>query len=333
MNRLLKILKKGLVLMLPVVTACIPVNAAGRGEVARNAYAFKLSRPKIENESTASFRFQRPVDLNGDGVSELIVSQLTSRPVIYAFHHGAPHIVYKGNGDGAVMQYFPEIGVFVEVSGRMGEYRVWYVRYNGEKTRVLFSYAYEGEPMSPNGRDYIFTHYKTSWFQGNSWTGEKISRWKFEELYEKTIGDAAWIPVSSTSYTNTAENRQKYIIESPVSTEADADPESGNLSGKTGGTEIPAPVIVRCEEIPEGMSYVEWSEVPEATGYLVEYAADPGFKGSMTEKRAGEGQNWFTGENLEAGKTYYYRVQAYKRADGMISRSEWSEVGEMVAVE
>ena len=87
MNRLFKILIKGLIMMLPV-TACIPANAAGRGEVARNAYAFKLSRPKIGDESTASFRFQRPVDLNGDGVSELIVSQLTSRPVIYAFFSG-----------------------------------------------------------------------------------------------------------------------------------------------------------------------------------------------------------------------------------------------------
>ncbi len=329
MNRLFKILIKGLIMMLPV-TACIPANAAGRGEVARNAYAFKLSRPKIGDESTASFRFQRPVDLNGDGVSELIVSQLTSRPVIYAFHHGAPHIAYQGNGDGAVMQYFPEIGVFVEVSGRMGEYRVWYVRYNGEKTRVLFSYSYEGEPMSPNGRDYIFEHYKPACYQGNSWTGRKISRRKFEELYEKTIGDAAWIPVSSTSYANTAENRQRYIIDSPVSTEAEADAEPQNLPEVK---EIPAPVIVRCEDVPECMSYVEWSDVPEATGYLVEYATDPGFSGSMTEKRTAGSHNWFTGENLEAGVTYYYRVQAYRTADGMISRSEWSEAGEMRATE
>ena len=234
------------------LTMCAPVQARTKGETARNAYSVKLSRTTIKGESTEWFWFSRPVDLNDDGVPELVVSQLTSRPVIYSYFKGATRIVYQGNGDGFIAAYCPSAGVFAEVSGRMGYYRVWFCTFDGENTSVLCSYKYRGEPMGFSDQDYIFDNYDVTFYKGDSYTGEQISRRKFENLLRRTTDGAVFLPISSETYLNTEENRTEYILNNPTVTEL-----------------TPVAQTVKAAENTEGGIKVTWDESPNADGYVV----------------------------------------------------------------
>lgn len=251
MHLLCKIMKTTGVFLL-TAALCFPAFAGTKGEAARSAYADSLSLPILEDEETASFQFKKPVDLNGDGIAELIVSQLTSRPVVYAYYDNAPHIIYQGRGDGAVMQYFPDAAVFVESSGRMGEYQVRYVRFDGRRARVLLSFEYEGEPLSPVRRNEIFDQFKVKWYKGNIDSGESISREEFEQLLEKVISGSAVQMVSNTLYPNSEENRQRFILDSPSPTES----EPGRLD------------MTSVENISEGI-LITWASSANADGYVV----------------------------------------------------------------
>ena len=192
---------------------CFPASAGIKPETALKAYAIKLARSNIKHEDTSWFTFKKPVDLNNDGIPELIVSQLTQRPVIYSYHNGAARIVYQGSGDGAIVKYFPEAGIFVEFSGRMGTYLVRYCRFDGKKVTVICSYTYEGEPVSPTGQDYLFEHTEVTFYKGSPTANELISRRRFENLVRRNTDGDSGIPIASTCYKNTEENRLAYIYD------------------------------------------------------------------------------------------------------------------------
>ncbi|MBQ9064585.1 MAG: fibronectin type III domain-containing protein [Blautia sp.] len=297
--------QKTVITLIAICALSAPVHAARDGEAARMAYTSDMAEPMLDNEFTSDFYFMRPVDINSDGVAELIVSQLTSRPVIYSYIDGAMKPVYQGNGDGAIMQYYPESGIFAEMSGRMGEYRVWYVSFNGKRARVLFSYSYEGEPMSPTNRDYIFDNYDVTWYKGNSWTGEEISRKRFENLFQQIIGDAVCIPLSSTMYDNTGENREKYILNSPVPTETD--PVAQHMDS--------------VENQADGIM-VSWKASTNADGYVVYRRQGSNADGNTEESEWSSVEiidgrdvtSWLDEDAVSSGtegQLYYYTVRGY----------------------
>ena len=394
------------------LTVCVPAGARTKGETARTAYSVKLSRTTIGDESTEWFWFKRPLDLNDDGVPELIVSQLTSRPVIYSYFRGATRIVYQGNGDGAIVAYCPSAGVFAEMSGRMDYYRVWFCTFDGEQTSVLCSYKYKGDPMSFSSQDYIFDNYKVTFYRGNSYTGEKITREEFDELLNTRMNGAAFLPISSTSYLNTEENRADYILNEPTVSEVipvaqtvdGAEnmeegirvtwPRSSNADGyvvyrkKEGSisweraavidysevtafidsaaladelngttfrytvrgyigdlscqsrkfdedgvqvTRLRRPAFIRCEDAPDCMAYASWDKNGSADGYLLQYGTDPDFNEYILEDRGSQKLNNFTFEDLEEGKTYYFRVCSYCRTEDGTCCSAWSTVRSITA--
>ncbi|MBP3901467.1 MAG: hypothetical protein J6D53_08475 [Blautia sp.] len=192
---------------------CLTAGADDNPEAALEAYSIILARPEIKSEDTSWFTFKKPTDLNNDGIPELIVSQLTQRPVIYSCYNGAVRIVYQGNGDGAIAEYYPEAGVFIEFSGRMGSYMVRCCRFDGQKVSVLCSYTYEGEPVSPSGQDYLFEHGEVTFYKGSPNSGEEISRHRYKNLLRRNTKGEAGIPLPSTSYKNTEDNRLAYIYD------------------------------------------------------------------------------------------------------------------------
>ena len=192
---------------------CLPASADINPETALEAYTIKLARSKIKDEDTSWFTFKKPVDLNNDGIPELIVSQLTQRPVIYSYYNGDVRVVYQGSGDGAIVKYYPEAGIFVEFSGRMGTYMVRYCRFDGQKTTVICSYTYEGEPVSPTGQEYIFDTDEVTFYIGSPAGGKEISRRRFENLVRRNTDGDPGIPLASTCYKNTEENRLAYIYD------------------------------------------------------------------------------------------------------------------------
>ena len=394
------------------LAVCVPAGAAAKGETARKAYSVKLSRTTIKDESTEWFWFKKPVDLNDDGVPELIVSQLTSRPVIYSYFRGAPRIVFQGSGDGAIVAYCPSAGLFVEMAGRMGYYTVWYCSYDGETTSVLCSYSYKGEPMSFSDQDYVLDNYDVTFRLGDAYRGEKISRVKFENLLRRKTGGAVFLPLSSASYLNTEENRTEYILNSPAVTElmpvaqtvdgientdggirvtwnkspnADGyvvyrrqedsetweqaavidspliteytDPETAgsDLNGTTfrytvrgylGDVEnqskkydekgirimrLKTPEITKCKSKPGLKANVSWDKNDSADGYILQYGTDPEFNDYTIENLVGRDLTDFKCEDLEEGKTWYFRVRSFSKEKGTASYSAWSPVSEITA--
>ena len=192
---------------------CLPASADTDPAAALSAYAIKLSDPEIRGEDTSWFTFKKPVDLNSDGIPELIVSQLTQRPVIYTYYNDTVRIVYQGSGDGAIVKYYPESGIFIEFSGRMGSYMVRYCRFDGQKVTVVCSYTYEGEPISPTGQEYIFDSFEVAFYKGSLSAGETISRRRFENLVRRNTHGDPGIPLASTCYKNTEENRAAHIFD------------------------------------------------------------------------------------------------------------------------
>jgi len=190
---------------------CLPANADIKPETALKAYTIMLTHPTVKDEDASWFTFKKPVDLNNDGIPELIVSQLTQPPVIYSYYNDAVRVVYQGSGDGAIVKYYPEAGIFVEFSGRMGTYMVRYCRFDGRKVTVICSYTYEGEPVSPTGQEYIFDTDEVTFFKGSPSAGEEISRRRFENLVRRNTKGDPGIPLASTCYKNTEENRLAYI--------------------------------------------------------------------------------------------------------------------------
>jgi hypothetical protein len=99
-------------------------------------------------------------------------------------------------------------------------------------------------------------------------------------------------------------------------------PASGDTSGK--GVEVPSgsssdPIETSAPTVPESVAaeshsstaiYLEWDEVPAATGYAVERQVEATQQGWRTIAEVPDTVTSITDEGLEAATTYFYRVSA-----------------------
>ena len=69
---------------------------------------------------------------------------------------------------------------------------------------------------------------------------------------------------------------------------------------------------------------LKWKKVKGATGYQVQYSTASKFKNSKKEDLKGASKISKTIKNINAGKTYYVRVRAYKKVNGGTVYSGWS---------
>ena len=69
---------------------------------------------------------------------------------------------------------------------------------------------------------------------------------------------------------------------------------------------------------------LKWKKVKGATGYQVQYSTSSKFKNNKKEDLKGASKISKTIKNINAGKTYYVRVRAYKKVNGGTVYSGWS---------
>lgn len=72
--------------------------------------------------------------------------------------------------------------------------------------------------------------------------------------------------------------------------------------------------------------YVQWSKVSDVDGYQLYYSRYKNFNKSVAKKIISGDVNLYSGKNLKKGKTYYFRVRAYKNYNGKKIYGKWSDV-------
>lgn len=85
---------------------------------------------------------------------------------------------------------------------------------------------------------------------------------------------------------------------------------------------LTAPTLSSLTNTKSGRTNVKWKKVTAASGYQVEYSTSKNFTNS---KRISTGNSSSTAlSGLKKGKTYYIRVRACKKSNGITSYSPWS---------
>ena len=86
-----------------------------------------------------------------------------------------------------------------------------------------------------------------------------------------------------------------------------------------------APTISKISSPSKGKVTVTWSNVSRETGYQLYYSTSKtGEYTKVTSTKANVLNASKT--SLKSGKTYYFKVRAYKKTEGQTAASEWSEV-------
>ena len=144
-------------------------------------------------------------------------------------------------------------------------------------------------------------------------------------IYRKT-GSGKWTKLatvkgsSTLSYTDrTAKSGNTYTY--TVKAYKDSQQGSYNTIGLK-ITRLTAPTLSSLTNTKSGRTNVKWKKVTAASGYQVEYSTSKNFTNS---KRISTGNSSSTAlSGLKKGKTYYIRVRACKKSNGITSYSPWS---------
>ena len=144
-------------------------------------------------------------------------------------------------------------------------------------------------------------------------------------IYRKT-GSGKWTKLatvkgsSTLSYTDrTAKSGNTYTY--TVKAYKDSQQGSYNTIGLK-ITRLTAPTLSSLTNTKSGRTNVKWKKVTAASGYQVQYSTSKNFTNS---KRISTGNSSSTAlSGLKKGKTYYIRVRACKKSNGITSYSPWS---------
>lgn len=130
--------------------------------------------------------------------------------------------------------------------------------------------------------------------------------------------------VSSTSYTITGLNtNQKYYVRIMASLQYGTIISYSPYSASKTVTPIPSTPVAKAASASYTSIKVSWPAVPGATGYKVSRATSS--TGSYTALPA-TANLYYTNTGLTTGKTYYYKVVAYKAVSGVNVNSKASAV-------
>lgn len=110
---------------------------------------------------------------------------------------------------------------------------------------------------------------------------------------------------------------------------------------KTGNTVLSDPVTVTLKKTvnpsktaftklttSNGKITAAWKKVSSCGGYQLQYSTDKKFssKATVTVKTSGENAVQSTVKSLKKGKTYYFRIRAWKKSEGEILYAPWSSI-------
>lgn len=149
------------------------------------------------------------------------------------------------------------------------------------------------EERAENYCDKLFTLNKGTYYLLVS--TDLAADWREQTFWDKTISDyplGLWLSVNKTAYTKT-------------------------------------PVLKTIKNRADGTAKVTYTKVPNAKGYQAQYSASKKFSAakSVTAKK-----NTAEVEKLRKGRTYYFRVRAYRTISGKKYWGAWSNVKSVKAM-
>lgn len=141
-----------------------------------------------------------------------------------------------------------------------------------------------------------------------------VKIWEAGELYDPEFGENEYLDKDITeggTYT--------YRLTTTVMIQnADKVPTAWSKSIEKKVTAAPAAPSITVKSSKKGYATISWKEVSGADGYQVYYGKTPGSK-SATTRLTTTGKLTYTKNRLSSGKTYYFRVRAFKRVNGKVA--------------
>lgn len=171
---------------------------------------------------------------------------------------------------------------------------------------------------------------KSNSYSSNKITWSQLLNVDGYEVYRATSKNGTYslrTTRSSTSYTNTGLTTGKtYYYKVRAYKEVDGEKIYGDFSGAVSSKPMLSSTTAKASSASYRSNKVTWNNVPEASGYEVYRATSETGAYSLRKTVTSKSSLSYTNTGLTTGKTYYYKVKAYRLVDGKKVYSSYSDV-------
>lgn len=270
----------------------------------------KLPAPTSVKAASAGYNSIKISWKKVSGASGYSVYRSTSKTGKYTFVKMTTNTSYTNSGRTTGTKYYYKVRPYVVVDGE---------RKYGDYSAVVSGKALPAKPTGVKAVSAGYKSIKISW--------KKVSGASGYEVYRSTSKNGTYSLVSRTKktyLTNTGRaTGKKYYYKVRAYRTVNDVRKYGSFSSIVSAKAVTATPEVTLKKVSSTKAKVSWKKVTGATGYEVYYSTS---KTGTYTRIARTANLSYTKSSLKKGKTYYFKVRAYRTVNGVKKYGSYSTV-------